>query len=496
MASRIFWAVITGFLLGVFFRSLVPLGLSFAGFLVLLGIGIFLCSLVERSTLRVGILASITLFACAGGILRMHASIIPSNQTLDSYVGEKVIIEGIVQNEPDVRENNVRIPLRVISVASSSISSAGVLVIAPLHTEVAYGDIIRAEGKLRVPESFETGQGRSFAYPGYLAKDGILYQISFATVEQLGKNEGNFLKAWAIWLKQKYLQGLGNALSEPQAGLAGGITVGDKRGLGAELSETFRVVGLTHIVVLSGYNIMVVVDALMRWFSRTPQTFRFSLCVFVAIFFAAITGFASASSRAAAMATIAIIGKATRRTYLASRALALVAFGMVAWNPYVLAFDPGFQLSVLATAGLILFSPLFEPWLTWLPAKFGLREIASATLGTQIAVLPLLLFQNGQLSLFALPANLFALIVIPWAMLLSAIASISGLISGIVAPIFGLPAYALLSYVIYVAKAFAALPFSSVSMPAFGSSWLVLIYALLFGVVWFKQSVPSKNVSQ
>ena len=81
-------------------------------------------------------------------------------------------------------------------------------------------------------------------------------------------------------------------------------------------------------------------------------------------------------------------------------------------------------------------------------------------------------------------------------MLLSAIASISGLISGIVAPIFGLPAYALLSYVIYVAKAFAALPFSSVSMPAFGSSWLVLIYALLFGVVWFKQSVPSKNVSQ
>ena len=357
---------------------------------------------------------------------------------------------------------------------------------APLHTEVAYGDTIRVEGKLQIPENFETGKDRTFDYPGYLAKDGILYQMSFAAIERLSENDGNFLKAWTIWSKQKYLAGLARALSEPQAGLAGGITVGDKRGLGEELSQTFRTVGLTHIVVLSGYNIVVVVEALMRFLSRFPQTFRLSLGVFVAIFFAAITGFASASSRAVAMATIAILGRATRRTYLASRALGLVATLMVLWNPYVLVFDPGFQLSVLATTGLILFSPLFASRLSWLPSKFGLRDIASATLGTQLAVIPLLLYQNGQLSLFALPANLLALAVIPWAMFLSLIASIFGLISGIVAPIFGLPAYALLSYVIYVAKAFVALPFSALSIPVFSVWWLMFIYALLLVPILWK----------
>jgi len=479
MGARIFWTTALFLTLGVFVRTLIPFGiLTISFFLLAASIG-FLGYALRRE--RSMLLVAVALFAFSLGAARMHIGIIESEPTLDARVGEKMILRGIVQDEPDVRENNVRIPLRVTAVDNASIESdIAVLVVAPLHTEVAYGDSISAEGELVFPESFETGEGRIFDYPGFLAKDRILYQMSFAKVTKLEGWNGFAPKAWAIWLKQKYLEGLANALNEPQAGLAGGITVGDKRGLGEELSDTFRVVGLTHIVVLSGYNIMVVVEALLRWLVHFPQAVRLSIAGFVAFFFAAITGFASASTRAAAMAMIAITGKATGRTYLASRALALVAVGMILWNPYVLVFDPGFQLSILATAGIIFLSPLIEPWLTWFPERFGLREIAGATLGTQFAVLPLLLYQNGMLTLYSLPANLLSLIVIPAAMLFSAIAALFGLFTGVAAPIFGLPAYMLLSYVIYIAKGFAAVPFSSLTLPAFNPIWLIVVYGIMY----------------
>ena len=132
MRVAVLWTLIAGFLFGVSLRSFMPLGLAFAGFLALLGIGALIFSLIEGSK-RVGIFATVALFACAGGVTRMHMGIITSDPVLDAYVGEKTIITGIVQDEPDVRENNVRITLRAISVASSSIASARVLVMD--HTQ-------------------------------------------------------------------------------------------------------------------------------------------------------------------------------------------------------------------------------------------------------------------------------------------------------------------------------------------------------------------------
>lgn len=407
----------------------------------------------------------------------MDSAILAPDPAFVSQLGEKVALEGFVFNEPDVREASVRIPLRLES-------GMGILVVAPAHADVRYGDRVHAEGILRLPESFETGVGREFNYPAYLARDGISYELAFANVETVGRGAPNPIKSLAIWTKQKFLEGLGRVLPEPHAGLAGGITVGDKRGLGADLSDVFRTVGLIHIVVLSGYNIMIVMEGLSRllgWF-HASRYIRLGTTIFIAVFFALMTGLASASVRAAAMATLAVIGKATGRMYLASRALGLVAAGMVLWNPYILAFDPGFQLSVLATAGLIVFTPAVVTRLKFVTRKFGLREIAATTLGTQIAVLPLLLYQSGQLPLFSLPANLLALIAVPWAMLLSALAALGGIIFGSFGVVLAFPAYVLLAYIVEVGELLAVLPYASVELPAFSAWWLVAVYGVM--LVW------------
>jgi len=485
MGPKILWVVVLGFLAGVFLRSLFPLGSSFAWFAALLAVAVLFLGVVEKRRLPVVVIITLALLSFTGGVARMNSAVIVSDPVLTKYLGSKVTIEGVVFNEPDAREASTRIPIRaeaLITKTGTTTVSSGVLVVASSHTGILYGDRVRAKGTLRLPEAFETGEGRQFDHPAFLAKDGILYELAFAEVETVGEGSRNPLKAVSIFLKEKYLEGIALALPEPHAGLAGGITAGDKRGLGEELSDTFRTVGLTHIIVLSGYNIMIVVFGLGWLFSRLrfPRWVEFVLGVSIAAFFALMTGLASASVRAAAMASIAMVGKVTSRVYLASRALAVVAAGMVLLNPYILVFDIGFQLSVIATWGLIALSPLVHGKLSFVTERFALREIASATIATQLAVLPLLLYQSGAFPLYALPVNLLVLIIVPWAMLLSAIAALAGILLGPFAPIVAFPAYVLLAYAVGVAQLFAAMPFAAVSLPTFSAWWIVPVYGLLF----------------
>jgi competence protein ComEC len=491
MAPRFVWAVVLGFLAGVFVSSPTPLGYAHAVWLSLLGGALAMLGLFEREKLPPFFVLATFLLASAGGIARMHGAMLAEHPELARFLGKQVAVEGVLVDAPDARESSTRLSIEVRRVAFRGESldiRTGVLAIAPPHVAARYGDIVHATGTLRAPKAFETGEGREFDYPGYLAKDGILYELAFAEVEQTGANRGNPFKAGVLAFKERYLAGLGAVLPEPAGGLAGGITIGDKRSIGPELSEIFRNVGLIHIIVLSGYNITIVINGLARFFWWTPRIFQLGLAGLIALFFVVISGGAASAARAGAMAVIAVFARMTGRLYLAARVLGVVAVTMVLWNPLLLAFDPGFQLSMLATLGLIFFTPLFEERLAWVTGKFHLREILASTLGTQLAVLPLLLYQNGLFPVFSLPANLLALVAVPLAMLLSFVSALGGMLLGPLALPLALPANALLSYIVKVAEFFNALPFSSVSIPTFPAWLMFALYAVLIaGVVYLKK---------
>lgn len=485
LGVKILWAIVVGFLVGVFARSVVPVSAYLSIFLIVLAAVLVAASGKDRRV-QAAVLAC-ALFTCSLGILRMNSAILRGNPELDVRIGQKVVLEGFVSDEPDVRENSVRITITATNLASSAAKvTATILATAPAHTNVAYGEHVRVKGEIRLPEAFDTGIGREFNYPGYLATQGISYELAYTEIAREEGFEGNIFKSLAIRAKQLFAFGLQLALPEPQSSLAAGITVGDKRGLGRELTQEFRTASLVHIIVLSGYNITVVITALFWALSRTPRYVRFGAGGIIAIFFAVITGGAATSVRAAIMAIIAMTGTLTHRIYRADRALGVVAVLMVVWNPYLLAFDPGFQLSFLATAGLIFFSPLAERWFQGIPVGLSVREILISTVSAQIAVLPLLLYESGQLSLVSLPANLLALIAVPYAMLASLIAAVGGLIAGPIVPIIALPAYILLSYIINVAHYLSSIPFAAASVPAFSAWLLVPVYTALFGYAIFQ----------
>lgn len=481
-SARIIFAICGGFLAGVAMRSLLAIGIMYAWFAVLVALASLAYIIFDRDKSQTLVIIAIACVSLAVGIARMDTARIVGDATLSAHLNQHIIIDGSIIAEPDVRDGSVRLTVDATSMTAGSTTSAvkgRVLVVTLPHTEVRYGDLVRVEGVLAIPQSFSGDSGRVFDYPGYLAVSGIGYEIKKAQVTSIGANNGNPLYVSVIDLKRAYLGGLSATLPEPQSGLGGGITAGDKRSIGAQLTEEFQRVSLVHVLVLSGYNITIVAQAISRVLSFAPSFVRFGSGIFVIMLFVLSAGGASSALRAGLMAGIGMYGISRKRVVHALRALCVVAFAMVMWNPFVLVFDPGFQLSVLATLGLILATPIVARYLEWITERFSMREIIASTIGVQVFLMPYLLYQNGMVSIYALPANILALVAVPSAMFWSFIAAIAGVVVGSYAVPIALPAYLLLSYIIAVAHFFAQLPFSESLIGVFSGWWVMVVYAFI-----------------
>ncbi len=139
---------------------------------------------------------------------------------------------------------------------------------------------------------------------------------------------------------------------------------------------------------------------------------------------------------------------------------------------------------LLTTVGLVLVSPVVAERLWWLPERFGLREIVSATLSTQLAVLPLLLYQVGQVSLIAPVVNVLVLPPIPYVMGIGFTAGLVGMLASTLALPLAWAAHLILSYVFLVTDVAGRLPFASVMLPPIAWWVVALLYgALAYGYV-------------
>ena len=188
------------------------------------------------------------------------------------------------------------------------------------------------------------------------------------------------------------------------------------------------------------------------------------------------------------MASILLFGKLLGRTYDVLRALLFAALIMVLINPYILLYDIGFQLSFMATLGLVLVLPQFESTLATHSTQLKFRDLFFATVVTQIFVLPLLMYHIGEVSLVSVLVNMLVLPMVPVAMLLTFITGLVGAVSIPLGSLIGLLAYLPLQYIIVVAELFAAFPLAVVTIPDI-SVWAVVgMYVLIGGVytMWRK----------
>ncbi len=479
---------IFGFIIAIFVSSFFQLGISFSFFLIFLSIIIFLFRFLviheeeKRKILYVGL----TLLSFGLGIFRYEIRDQREvDQNLENIINQSVFIEGTVSDEPQRKElkQTLIVDLKDIFHGSSSTPVSGKVVVSTdLYPEFQYGDLIKISGKLKKPENFTSSSSKDFDYISYLGKDDIFYKIDFAKVTLVSSGEGSALKSYLFSIKNSFIQSIGKVISEPESSLLAGILLGAKTSLDTKTTDIFRTAGVSHIVALSGYNITIVAKAVMSILTWLPRGIASSFGILSIILFVIMSGGTSTAVRAGIMSVIALLGTITHRKYDIGRALIVTLFLMVFINPKILVFDISFQLSCLATLAIIYVSPIVKNKLSFIPERFGLKDIISTTLSAQILVLPFILYKMGLLSLVALPANILILPVMPATMFSGFVTGVCAIVSTTLSLPFAFISYLLLTYIIHIADFFASLPFSAVTVSWFSGSMMMVCY--IFITIW------------
>ncbi len=419
---------------------------------------------------------------CGLGLLRyaikdFHTDIMPEPQ-------------GIVVSEPEDKGGTRRFVYR----AENGVKA---LVSVPLYTDVTYGDEVRVSASFKKPGVIEGEEwGRDFDYGAYLAKDNVYYTANFAEVEVLSRGHGNPFLALLLKVKASVVTHAKRILAEPYASLLLGLIVAGRDALPAGVLEEFRRAGVVHIVVLSGYNITIIAEFLRRFMQKlflwwklpaVPQAAAAASLTGI-LLFVLMTGAEATVVRAAIMAGIVIAAKFFGRTYSAPRALFFAAFLMLVENPKVLVFDPSFQLSFLATIGLIYVVPHAERGCAWVTECFELRATLAQTIATQITVLPLLVYSVGDVSLVSLPANMLILLIVPLTMLVGFTAVLVSYFGSLLAIPFAYVSYLLLGWILGVAHILGSLSFATINVPHIGVWHAMGMYVVLGGfLIWSRR---------
>jgi competence protein ComEC len=214
-------------------------------------------------------------------------------------------------------------------------------------------------------------------------------------------------------------------LPDEQGGLLPGLVVGDTSRLPPTVEEDFRATGMTHLNAVSGSNVAIVVGAVLllaRW-SRAGPWVAVGLCGVALVGFVILVRPSPSVVRAATMGAIGLAALAAGRPRAALPALSAAVAVLVLYDPE-LAGDPGFALSVLATAGLLLLAPVWRDGLRRRGVPAGVAEALVVPAAAQLACGPVVAGISGTVSLVAVPANLLVVPAIAPATVLGVVAAV------------------------------------------------------------------------
>ncbi len=331
----------------------------------------------------------------------------------------------------------------------------------PRFPVVTPGDRIAVAGAIEAPPEGDYGE--------YLRRSGIAGTIRSRTIERLPTSTD--LGRLIARFRASAGDALEAALPEPEAGLAAGIVVGLRERVDRTLAAAFTSAGVSHIVAISGWNIAIVAAVVAALLRTWPRRRRSVVALLVIAAYTVLTGASASVVRAAVMAVVVTIARESGRAGSAAAALGWAAVLMLLLDPDLVG-DAGFQLSSLATAGLIAWgTPMTRAIQGWRGGRVPawLAESLGVSFAAEAATLPVVLIAFGRLAIIAPLVNLLVVPLVPAAMAGAGVALIGGWLGllGLPAPIpalIGLPAWIVLALMDAIVRAAAGLPFASATL--------------------------------
>lgn len=452
---------------------------------------VVICFIIKnRSTTVIEWLFYLLIGLVVGGVLPIESV----DNTYQPLFGERVEVAGVVSSDTEYRGSYQLFYVKpeIINSVALDTKLPKLLITTDVYQSINYGDRVLVSGVIQPIENFTTDSGRDFSYTQYLLVRGVAGQISYARISPTNAHQSSIRRTLAR-VKSHYLSILGQRLPEPHVSLAGGITVGANDALGEEIDSQFRRVGLTHIVVLSGYNVAIIILALATVLAFLPYWLA-GLVSFSGIWlFVLLVGASTTIVRAGIMASIAVVSRLYGSEISGLSLLSLAVIVMSIHQPLIVVHDPSFQLSVLATLGIVVVAPIIEVYATKLPTRFGWREVIVTTLATQVTVIPWIVYLMGEFSMVSLVANVLVLPIVPLAMaavfLIYVFHSWLGILSSVATAI----SFAALGYIFFIARVIGSWQFASISVPPISFSIIVFVY-LVIALLLFK--VHTRNIHQ
>ena len=291
-------------------------------------------------------------------------------------------------------------------------------------------------------------------------------------------------------LRESLATASSRVLDDRSGGLLPGLVVGDTRRMDEVLDEEFQHAGLAHLTAVSGANVAIVIAGVLRPLRRRAVDRR----VQAGVALLALAGFVvlarpSASVlRAAAMGAVALLALASGRSRAALPALGATVTVLLLVEPG-LARDPGFALSVAATAAIVLLAP---PWARGLRARGWPAWAADAVAvsgAAGLATAPIVAGLTGTVSLVSVPANLLAVPAVPPATVLGLLAAPAGLVLPALGDALVWLAGWPVRWIVVVAERAAAAPDAVAGWPG-GTPGGLLLAGVLLGTGWALWRLP------
>lgn len=322
--------------------------------------------------------------------------------------------------------------------------------------DIYVGDTIKINGKLF------PGQGEHKAW------------MSYAQLHVL-KRGGSLVDK----IRRRFNAGMHTALPEPLASFGMGLLIGQKVGLPDVVYQSLLMVGLVHIIAVSGYNLTVILRASNKMFKNRSRRLATLLALALIGIFLLFAG-GSASIVRAAIVSVLAIGAAYYGRKVKPLVLIMLAGAITAWlNPYYVWGNVSWYLSFLAFFGVLVISPMVMARLPERLNKSILANVAVESLCAELMTIPYVLFIFGQISFIGLIGNVMVVMLVPLAMLLCLVAGSAGMLVAPIAGWFAWPAVMILNYMLDSARLLSHIPNIFAQNIKFGFAAMMVLYAAM-----------------
>jgi competence protein ComEC len=314
----------------------------------------------------------------------------------------------------------------------------------------------------------------AFDFQQFLQKEGSFAGMSGRLVNLLSKDKQ---RPWGWWkLREQIVQSQVRWLGVPNGPLVSAMVLGSKVvDLPYDIRDAFLQVGLAHALAASGFQTALILAVVLGLARRSGTRTKFILGSLALISFLSLAGFQPAVLRATIMGFAALIALLLERKVKQLGSLLFAATLLLLFNPLWI-WDLGFQLSFLATLGLIVTATPITQYMQWMP--IAIASLISVPIAAIIWTLPLQLYVFGTVPAYAVLLNIISTPLISVISLVGFISALAALILPEAGSAIASVLYHPTDWLIQSVEYFSKLPGNSVAIGSISAGQLIIIYTL------------------